>query len=312
MFPIIDVTDWKSDRPETMGRKEKEWRIHPETGKRWLFKLCRHDERTGVYAGEDWSEKIASEIAEVLGILHAIVELAEREGKPGIITLDFVTNRRRHRLTHGNELMAAKYGNYPAQQKRGLSMHTVANVMNVLSEPFIHRHPSGNAPSGVVTANDLFTGYLMLDALIGNTDRHHENWAILERMTGSSIPRYAELAPTFDHASSLGRELTDQTRQQGLSGHKPTRSPKGYVAKSRSAFYSDSSDSSPISPLAAFQLAGHQCPNAAKAWLERLESISASRLEEIVRLIPDTCMSALACDFAIALLELNRIDLLAK
>ena len=62
---------------------------------------------------------------------------------------------------------------------------------------------------------DMFVGYLMLDALIGNTDRHHENWGI---MTGRGRPQV--LAPTYDHASSLGRELSDQKRQarMGNSG----------------------------------------------------------------------------------------------
>jgi serine/threonine protein kinase HipA of HipAB toxin-antitoxin module len=44
-----------------------------------------------------------------------------------------------------------------------------------------------------------FTGYLVLDALIGHTDRHEENWGVIEGITGAK-----RLAPSFDHASSLG------------------------------------------------------------------------------------------------------------
>jgi len=50
----------------------------------------------------------------------------------------------------------------------------------------------------------------VLDAVIGNTDRHHENWGILLRRTKRRW--MGMLAPTFDHASSLGRELRDETR----------------------------------------------------------------------------------------------------
>ena len=59
---------------------------------------------------------------------------------------------------------------------------------------------------GVASASDLFAGYLMLDALIGNTDRHHENWAIIQ------AGRQYCLAPTFDHASCLGFNLSDAER----------------------------------------------------------------------------------------------------
>ena len=61
----------------------------------------------------------------------------------------------------------------------------------------------------------------MLDALIGNTDRHHENWGILVRRGRGVL--LGEVAPSFDHASSLGRELRDigpgRTRQRMLKEH---------------------------------------------------------------------------------------------
>jgi hypothetical protein len=50
----------------------------------------------------------------------------------------------------------------------------------------------------------LFPGYLMLDALIGNTDRHHENWGARVLAGLGNGRRMAVLAPTYDHASSEG------------------------------------------------------------------------------------------------------------
>ena len=47
-----------------MGTKEKVWLRNPKDDTRWLFKLNRMiDKEAKVYAGEDWSEKIASELA---------------------------------------------------------------------------------------------------------------------------------------------------------------------------------------------------------------------------------------------------------
>jgi hypothetical protein len=54
----------------------------------------------------------------------------------------------------------------------------------------------------------------MLDALIGNTDRHHENWGLV--LQGTSDHQDLRLAPTFDHASSLGRNETDERREARL------------------------------------------------------------------------------------------------
>ena len=59
-----------------------------------------------------------------------------------------------------------------------------------------------------------FIGYLMLDALVGHTERDHANWGIVQRFTIKdnrenkelSISLKTGLASTFDHASSLAAE----------------------------------------------------------------------------------------------------------
>lgn len=309
-YPILDVTQWEVDRSEPMGTKEKDWRFDPRNGRRWLCKLSRINRHTGTYAGEDWSEKIAAEIAESLGLPHAVTELAMRDGRPGIISLDFVSDPITQKLTHGNELMVKVSPNYPMEQKRRLSLHTVANVLTVLSDDFIHLPSSVNVPALVETPTDMLVGYLMLDALIGNTDRHHENWAIVERQTESGEPRFAEIAPTFDHASSLGRELTDEGRLKGMAGEKPSMSPEGYMGRARSAFYRDESDDVAVSPLEAFHLCAQARPHAAMAWLKRLTDCTDARLAEIVEAVPPDRMSSPAHEFAVALLQLNREALL--
>jgi len=53
---------------------------------------------------------------------------------------------------------------------------------------------------------DVFAGFLTLDALIGNRDRHSDNWSVMERTDDR------RLMATYDHASSLGFQLLDQRR----------------------------------------------------------------------------------------------------
>ncbi len=67
-FIVIKVTEDASNS-EPMGTKPKFWFFHDELGQ-CLFKEARPD------TGEDWSEKIASELCAQLGLPHAHYELA--------------------------------------------------------------------------------------------------------------------------------------------------------------------------------------------------------------------------------------------
>ena len=47
---------------------------------------------------------------------------------------------------------------------------------------------------------------LTFDALIGNTDRHQENWGLVWSLRIGNLV-HAELTPAFDNGTSLGHEL---------------------------------------------------------------------------------------------------------
>lgn len=50
-----------------------------------------------------------------------------------------------------------------------------------------------------------WTDALLFDALIGNTDRHQDNWGFLFRTRENGLPR-VRLMPLFDNGTSLGHE----------------------------------------------------------------------------------------------------------
>lgn len=64
---------------------------------------------------------------------------------------------------------------------------------------------------GDSSAAEQFAGYLCLDVLVGNQDRHHENWGAIRKQKGIA------LAPTFDHSASLARNLKEQEKQDRLN-----------------------------------------------------------------------------------------------
>lgn len=79
-FPIVDVTDWPVASLEAAGSDPKVWLISPTRGKA-LFKPNRANLTGG--QGEDWAEKFVSELALLLGIPSAQIDLAKRATTSG-------------------------------------------------------------------------------------------------------------------------------------------------------------------------------------------------------------------------------------
>ena len=66
--------------------------------------------------------------------------------------------------------------------------------------------------------------------MIANTDRHQDNWATIRSRGGR------RLAPSFDHASSLGFLLSDEERLERLSTADRQHSVEAYAGRARSKF----------------------------------------------------------------------------
>jgi hypothetical protein len=115
-YEIIDIDPFTHREHEQMGSKAKFWcRIGTE---KWLFKQCRPG------TGEDWAEKIAAEVAALLGLPHARVELAALGETRGSISLDFAAGSD---LIHGNELLWRLDPSYPLTKSWG-APHTLSRM----------------------------------------------------------------------------------------------------------------------------------------------------------------------------------------
>lgn len=306
-YPILDVSNWQVAHDEQLGTKEKFWVRHPRPGDadEWLFKLPRPG------TGEHWAEKAAAEIARVLGIPHAVVELARRGDDVGSLSLSFAprTSDRRS-LILGNELLTTIDASYRRTENKPRA-HAVELVLRFLARA-VDATPTGTPHDHRLTnAADVFAGYLMLDALIGNTDRHHENWGVLTPI--KSLGKAAELAPSFDHASSLGREICDEERMDRLRTKDRRRTVERYCARGRSPFFAPATAGGrALSPREAFEVAAHVRPGAAEVWLGRLETTEPRALHETIERIPDSLASGPAKHFAMSMLDCNRRFLLEQ
>ena len=258
-YPVIETSRWEVLSVEEMGSKPKFWLMDPD-GTKWLFK---HRHRPNV--GDDWAEKIAAEVAGTLGIPHATVELALFQDKIGIISRDLVGSAEPRELVLGNNLLVEADPTYPLGNLYHVAEHTIDRVFAAVGAEFIGLPVESPGDPAITSPLDLFVGYLMLDALIGNTDRHHENWAILQ-LEPEGERRRAVLCPTFDHASSLGHLLTDEERERRLTTRDQGYSVSAYLQKGRSALYRAEGDAKPMRLLDAFLEGSTLRPNAGTFW----------------------------------------------
>ncbi len=300
-YKIVDISEWRRADDEPMGGKPKFW-VHDARETVWLFKRQSQ-------GGDHWAEKLAAEIADLLTIPHASMELATYKNAPGVITKDFTDNGGLGTLILGNDLLLKADPTYPKHGRFRLTQHTVRRALGVLDQEFIKAPPILMEPRAFCRAPDVFVGYLMLDAIVGNTDRHHENWGVLKKNGGNSHPRM-ELAPSFDHAASLGQILTEREKKKRLETRDSRYTVKAYASRARSAIYGDEEDRKSLHTIDAFALAAEFRPAAGSYWLESLRNLDNEQIESLTRAAPEACMSEISKKFTIRMLQCNRKKIL--
>lgn len=298
MYPVRQIDRLQAEDIEYLGTKRKFWFTYEK--ERYLFKA----EERGT--GEDWAEKIVCELARRLGLPHVEYDLAhETEGgkpiQPGVICPRFV--KRPQSFEMGNQLLVQRDPNYPTDehakyQVKDYTVEAVAGVMADLGRP-AEKWMEG-APAGILSAVEVFAGYLLLDAWVANQDRHHQNWGAIR--DGDQLL----LAPTYDHGSSLARNLTDEERKDRLRTKDRTRTVAHFAARARSAFYGHPKDKKTLSALAVFGNFATHCPGGAAIWKESLRRVSPDTVKTILDRIPPQRMTPVTREFTMQLLMINQ------
>ncbi len=293
-FPIIQVNKDAMELLEQKGNKSKSW-LHIDK-QPYLFKIGRPK------TGEDWSEKVACELCSLLGLPHAHYDFAVCEDNKGVLSKNIVPDG--GRLVMGNELLAEVHSSYPEQERYGGNEHNLVRIVALLSRSDIRLPIHWSPPDRAIkNAVDVFLGYLLLDAWIANQDRHHENWGVVH---------FDEiyLAPTYDHAASMGQNEQDAKRKELLTTRDRGRHISRYIERARSAIYLNKTDRKPPTTLGVFQKLATKNPEAAKVWIRKLGDISSEQCQEIFNRIPPSLIGETAIEFALTLLKLNKERLL--
>ena len=303
-YQIYDISNFESDTLEQLGTKSKFW--YMDKDEEFLFKSIKT--KKGFRFGEDWAEKIACELAKILGLPHAHYELAVHNGVRGVITKNFIKKStdvnhafyRAEYLIAGNELLQqyveSKNGDNP-------NIQLINDVYQVMQKK--SGKPIGfDSFTDVKTASDFFVGYLMFDVLIGNQDRHNQNWGVIVTAIGNN-----HLAPSYDHGASLARNESDEKRQSRMLSKDKGQQISTYVLKTLS-WFQDSETLKRLKLLEAFRQYGLLEKDAIRAWLERLKVLKSEDFWTIIEKVPESLMSDVSKQFTYQLLVCNQENLL--
>jgi hypothetical protein len=287
----LDPSQRISNKRSLDGVLRKDWYNHPELGE-CLYKEARPTQAIISESRTDWTEKVVNEIANLLGLPVAQYELANGhfggsgELVAGVLSPNCIPPNSDDVFT-GEELLL-RFVNYDSDNP---SQYTIDNVLKALE--LANVKPPSNWQQqirAIDTGAKLFVGYMMLDCLVNNSDRHDHNWGVV------SIDNQIELIPSFDHGLSLGSTDEDEDKLK--------LSLSDYVDRySQSCFQAGYSK---VPNLTIFDQAAQLYPDAARIWQERLAQITTAQINGIFDRIPESVITPVAAKFAIDLLAYNQ------
>lgn len=294
---MVDVTGWARYASEPRGRRPKFWYQDP-TGNVWLRKQPPPPDPTRpntARRSEPAIELLALELARRAGVPVAQAKPAIWSDERGIISPRFHGDDEQHHP--GAELLGlpSDSGSSPgARQRRndGRASATLERVREKLTELEQEHGTELLMP---------FVRILVVDAWLGNGDRHSGNWALITGAHG------ARLAPMYDPTACLGVELTDERPElnattDDLIARYCERCPSGFGGGA------DGRTGIPMRELLGRLVAWPEWSHAVSELRPALTEL-AGELDGLMNEIPDGWLSAPRKQFALRVLR-RRVTLL--
>jgi hypothetical protein len=155
-------------------------------GQNYLFKMA-----DGWQQQQIWSELIASKLGKLLGldVPNAYIGIDERKGVMGVL-VEFFYRPGPTRFLHAIDVMKRIGVDATTGRPHSVRLNISACIALKIANPI-----------------EWWCRTLVFDALVGNTDRHLENWGFLTELNQDG--RVWRLAPVFDNATSLGYQVVE-------------------------------------------------------------------------------------------------------
>ena len=194
---IVDFHEWNifEGASEGSGRSDKQWLKDPKTNKIGLFKYTKTNKTT-----EHVSEELASELANLIGLKCAKIDIGLYDSRTG--SMSYLINNETEILIEGIYLINKIYPNYDSNSmydKYKQEYYSLEMIINSIQEYNI-------------TID--FLNIIIFDFLIGNTDRHQNNWAVIS--SNDNI----KMCPMYDNGSSLCCYIEDEKIDSFLGNDK--------------------------------------------------------------------------------------------
>jgi hypothetical protein len=174
--------------------------------------------------------------------------------------------------------------NYNISQKKGLIAHSLTNIVRALRLSL-----QGDDWLGILE-------YFVFDCWIGNTDRHHENWGIIQ-VTHKNKNPYFYLAPSYDHGAAMAATRLPEFKIELIK----SESMKKFYRKGKSAVYNDSGRILPFHELAlaCFEMEISQTKKCIKCsnYISKIEKFGENWVKMILDRFPKSVLTSLDRDF---------------
>lgn len=191
MAKFYDITKW-NEKPffNTKGTRNKCVISNPDDDSVYFFKTSMLKKGKN-YKPEFWSEIISSEVGVLLGFNVLEYNIAKHGEEIGCISKSM--NTEEECLTEGVGILTGYDNTYDPENKSSYSTYTFHFIKSAIESFDLGEH----------VENIIKT--IIFDSLIGNSDRHQENWGF--------ITPYKEAELTGEEANHVFSKLKDSFKQ---------------------------------------------------------------------------------------------------
>ena len=228
------------------------------------------------------SEKLRYEIAVCLKYPCARIELAKDEnGTLGVLNYDFILTP----LTEHTDIVAFLNPNQMSRKE----FYTISNIKRNLDS----------------LNKNLFFEFLKImifDALVGETDRHEENWGLTKKNNEYYI------SPLYDNGCSLLNKFKNEDYAQKY--YQDNLLFENYILKSKTYIYKENS-SKRYKHFELIEYLIELYPEEMKKEIKKLKELTNEKIEAIVNRIPVSLLTNMHKKYIIQYLKKRR-DILLK
>lgn len=264
-----DFSHWKEydGASEGSGRSEKIWLIEPESQQVGLFKYKKDINTT-----DHISECIACQLADLLNIECAKFELGMYNAREGSMSYSVIQNPKQS-LIEGISYIMLRYPTYDVNLLKDISSGKVYSL-EMIKESLPETIPFKD-----------FLKIPLFDYLIGNTDRHQNNWAFI--MEDGSL----RFSPLYDNSSSLCAYINNNDLIACL-GNDKMKWNSVVETKSRSIIRRTSNDTQKPTHLEVLKYLHDNYYPETKGLAEKIAvSITAGTIDKIISTFPNEQLS---------------------